>query len=63
MVLNGMEQVHPGARDNFEVVHRSVGVNDPYPRGALWWFRPGEMAAKRGLSAYNWRRRFENYLK
>jgi monoamine oxidase len=43
MVLNGMEQVHPGARDNFEGGTSISWGNDPYARGAISWFRPGEM--------------------
>jgi len=43
MVLNGMEQVHPGARDNFEGGTSVSWGDDPYARGAISWFRPGEM--------------------
>lgn len=42
-VLNGMEKVHPGARDNFEGGTSVSWANDPYARGAISWFRPGEM--------------------
>jgi len=53
MVLNGMEQAESRSADNFEGSTSKSWGNDPYAGGAICWFRPAEMAAKRGLSGYN----------
>jgi monoamine oxidase len=43
-VLEGMERVFPGARENFEGGASKCWDEDPHARGASSWYRPGQMS-------------------
>ncbi len=44
LLLEGLEKVHPGARDNFEGGVTKAWVDDPWSGGGFSWYGPGEVS-------------------
>lgn len=44
LLLEGLEKVHPGARDHYEGGVTKAWVDDPWSGGGLSWYGPGEVS-------------------